>query len=61
MVVNRLPFTKLDETTQPGSLYQIPLTTGLPVSFVATGQRIPDDLFDCTPERLTRWIWGANS
>lgn len=40
----KLLFTRLDETESLGSLYSLAARTGLPLSFLAAGQRIPEDL-----------------
>ena len=40
----RLLFTKLDETSSFGPIVNESARTGKPVSFLATGQRIPEDL-----------------
>jgi len=41
---SRLIFTRLDETGSFGSLYAIAAETGLPISFLATGQSVPEDI-----------------
>lgn len=58
MGVNRILFTKQDETYELGSLYWLPLRTKLPVSFICTGQRIPDDIQDAQKEVLASWVLG---
>jgi len=58
MGVNRLIFTKQDETYELGALCWLPMQTKLPVAFVCSGQRIPDDLVDATRELLASWILG---
>lgn len=40
----KLIFTKLDETSSFGLLTNLSARTGLPISFLTRGQRIPDDL-----------------
>src|SRR5580700_398324 len=52
----RLVFTKLDETTSFGPIFNETVRTGMPLSFFATGQRIPEDLEEVTPGRLTSLI-----
>lgn len=42
--VNRFIFTKIDETSAPGLLLNIRLRSDLPVSYISTGQSVPDDL-----------------
>ncbi|GAB6071965.1 flagellar biosynthesis protein FlhF [Venenivibrio stagnispumantis] len=41
--IDRLFFTKIDETKNHGLLLNIPIKTGIPLSFVSTGQNVPDD------------------
>ncbi len=50
--VDRLLFTKLDETSGVGSLLTVHRQTGIPLSYFGTGQRVPDDLEPATAERL---------
>src|SRR5580658_3055217 len=52
----RLIFTKLDETASFGPLLNETVRTGMPLSFFATGQRIPEDLEEVTAARLTTLI-----
>jgi flagellar biosynthesis protein FlhF len=52
----RLVFTKLDETASFGPIFNEAVRTGMPLSFFATGQRIPEDLEEVTPGRLTGLI-----
>jgi flagellar biosynthesis protein FlhF len=52
----RLVFTKLDETVSFGSIFNEAVRTAMPLSFFATGQRIPEDLEEVTPGRLTSLI-----
>jgi flagellar biosynthesis protein FlhF len=42
--LDRLAFTRLDETGACGSLVNLPFMTRLPLSFVSTGPRVPEDL-----------------
>lgn len=48
----RLLFTKLDEADDLATIVHGPARLGLPVSFLATGQRVPEDLEDATHDRL---------
>jgi len=52
----RLVFTKLDETASFGPIFNEAVRTKMPLSFFATGQRIPEDLEEVTPGRLTTLI-----
>lgn len=52
-------FTKLDMATQYGTLYNLLLLTGRPLSFLATGPDIPDDIRIPTSEFLSGLIIGG--
>ena len=52
MGIKRVLFTKVDEAEQLEELVRAPARLGLPLSFVTTGQRVPEDLEDATPLRL---------
>jgi len=56
---DRLLFTRLDETTAPGPILNEAARTGKPLSFFATGQRIPEDLEEATQGRLIDLILGS--
>ena len=52
----RLALTRLDETGSPGSAVAEAIRTGLPVCFLAAGDRIPEDLGEATREALVELI-----
>ena len=52
----RLLFTKTDETNSFGPIVNESTRTGKPVSFLTTGQRIPEDLEIATAARLVELI-----
>jgi flagellar biosynthesis protein FlhF len=52
----RLLFTKLDETESFGPILNEAARTGKPLSFLAAGQRVPEDLEPATPERIVNLI-----
>jgi flagellar biosynthesis protein FlhF len=56
----RLLFTKLDETVSPGGIVNEVARTRKPLSFLATGQRIPEDLEAATLTRLIDPILGQS-
>ena len=56
---NRLIFTKLDETDSYGALLNIAQTAALPVTFVTTGQNVPDDIEGANAEKLAKMILGV--
>lgn len=58
----KLIFSRMDETSRYGSLASLAATTGLAVSFLSHGQRIPDDLEAATKARLVELLaspWKA--
>ncbi len=58
-MIDSIGFTKLDMATQFGSLYNLSLLTSRPLSFVATGPDVPDDIRIPTPEFLAGIIVGG--
>jgi flagellar biosynthesis protein FlhF len=57
----KLLFTRLDETGSYGPILNQAVRTGMPLSFLAGGQRIPEDLEAASPRRLTELILGSPS
>jgi flagellar biosynthesis protein FlhF len=58
LFVDRLLFTKLDETATLGHLLGLLQETGLPVSYLSTGQEIPEDLEPASADRLVKRFLG---
>lgn len=54
--VNRLGFTKLDETGSYGPLVNVTYLADLPISYLTTGQEVPDDIEEAKPERLAQLV-----
>jgi flagellar biosynthesis protein FlhF len=52
-----LLFTRLDETACFGTAFSLSVRLGKPISFLATGQEIPDDLAPATAERILSLLW----
>jgi flagellar biosynthesis protein FlhF len=48
----KLIFTRIDETIDRGSMFEVAAQLNLPVSFLSTGQRIPEDIEPATRRRL---------
>jgi len=55
----RLLFTKLDETASLGGVFQEAARSRRPLSFFATGQRIPEDLETASGNRVVESILGG--
>lgn len=51
-----LLFTKLDESSSLGSLFNLAVRTAKPLSYLTTGQRVPEDIEVATPEKLVDYV-----
>lgn len=51
-----LIFTKLDESNTFGTLLSTAVKAALPLSYLTTGQRVPEDIEIATPERIADLI-----
>lgn len=54
----RAIFTKADETDAYGSIFNVTQEFRLPLSYITTGQNVPDDIILATPELVTTMIVG---
>lgn len=54
--INYLFFTKIDETVYPGVIPNLAVKTGIPLTYISTGQNVPEDLKILTPERLATYL-----
>ena len=59
--IHRLLFTKLDEVTHHGKLFNLLHYTGLPLSYLSMGQRVPEDLELATNRRVVELLKGKAS
>ncbi|MGL5152457.1 MAG: flagellar biosynthesis protein FlhF [Clostridium sp.] len=50
--------TKLDETSVYGSLYNIYKYAGTPISYITTGQNVPDDIKTPSKDEILNFILG---
>ena len=55
----KLLLTKLDETTSLGTVLSESIRSGLPISFLSTGQQIPEDLEAATKERILDGVFAG--
>ncbi|MDD3367738.1 MAG: flagellar biosynthesis protein FlhF [Lachnospiraceae bacterium] len=55
----RLIFTKLDETTTLGNLFNLRQHTGAALSYVTYGQNVPDDISDFNPQKTVKQLLGG--
>ncbi|MGL4730163.1 MAG: flagellar biosynthesis protein FlhF [Clostridium sp.] len=58
---NRVIITKLDETSTYGSILNILKEVEVPLSFITTGQNVPEDIKFPNKEELLRLIMGESS
>lgn len=56
----KLIFTKLDETTALGNLFNLKLYTGASLSYVTCGQNVPDDIQAFNPQSTVKQILSSN-
>lgn len=49
-------FTKVDETGSRGGIIDQMLNLKLPVSYIANGQRVPEDILTATPRRILKLV-----
>jgi flagellar biosynthesis protein FlhF len=53
---SKLIFTRIDETSSLGAIVSESARTGKPVSFLGTGQQIPEDIEPATANRLVEMV-----
>jgi len=51
--------TRLDECEEPGTACTWLAEVGLPLAWLGTGRRVPDDLMRASGEQLVRWLIAA--
>lgn len=59
--VTSLILTKLDEADSLGSILSLNREVNLPVSYLTTGQNVPDDIEPALQDRLARLILGRDT
>ncbi|MCB2291933.1 flagellar biosynthesis protein FlhF [Clostridium algoriphilum] len=58
---NSIIVTKLDETSTYGSILNILESAKIPISFVSTGQNVPDDIKELSADRIVSLILGEDA
>ena len=51
-------FTKLDETEEYGSILNISVRCRQPISYLTTGQKVPEDIREAQPGQITDLCLG---
>lgn len=59
--IDKFLFTKLDETRTYGSIYNLVSRYQIPLSYLATGQNVPDDIEAVSTDKLAKLIVGEES
>jgi len=59
--ISHLIFTKLDETTSYGSIFDVADKLGKPFSFFTAGQNVPNDIEVASGEYLCKMIFDAKN
>ena len=57
-LIDKMPKTKFDETISLGSLLNICYKTKIRISYIATGQNVPDDIEIMSPEKIAKSLLG---
>lgn len=57
--INRLTFTKLDETASPGLILNLKMRCEHPVGYLTHGQSVPDDIIPADQADFTKILMGA--
>lgn len=55
----KLIFTKLDETTTFGNLFNLCMHTGASMSYITCGQNVPDDIAVFSPQSTVKQLLGG--
>ncbi len=61
LVAYKLIFTKMDETSAQGNLYNIRMHTGAPIAYITNGQNVPDDIAVFDAQRIVKNLLGGKS
>lgn len=58
--VNKIIFTKMDETSNYGAIINMILSFHAGVAYLTNGQNVPDDIMKATPEIIVNTVLGVN-
>ncbi|MBR1669959.1 MAG: flagellar biosynthesis protein FlhF [Butyrivibrio sp.] len=61
VVAYKLIFTKMDETSAKGNLYNIRMHTGSPIAYITNGQNVPDDIAVFDAQKIVKNLLGGKS
>ena len=55
----KIIFTKLDETTTYGNIFNIKMYSGAALSYATTGQNVPDDIEEFNTQKIVKLLLGG--
>ncbi|WP_017753772.1 flagellar biosynthesis protein FlhF [Calidifontibacillus oryziterrae] len=58
--INKLIFTKVDETSRYGSMLNLIFKYKLGVAYLTNGQNVPDDIVEASPKSIVNTFFGVN-
>jgi flagellar biosynthesis protein FlhF len=61
MGVNRVVFTKFDETSRLGNVFNCVVKSAIPASYFTFGQGVPDDIELAQPGRFMNHLWKESA
>jgi len=61
MNIHRLLFTKIDESTTYGNMINLLIRTKIPLSFLGSGRKVPDDIETGSTEKLVDLLFNPKS
>lgn len=59
--ISGIIFTKMDETLKPGVVISQNFKTGIPLYYVTSGQRVPEDIESASPSKLTAALFKKHA
>jgi flagellar biosynthesis protein FlhF len=59
--IGQVLFTKLDESTTYGSMFNHAIRFKMPIGYLATGQKVPEDIEVATKERLVDLVLNISA
>ncbi|MDY6849711.1 MAG: flagellar biosynthesis protein FlhF [Thermodesulfobacteriota bacterium] len=58
VAIHNLIFTKIDECSQAGALFNVHLRHNFPIAYLTNGQRVPEDILVADSKKIARMIMG---
>lgn len=58
--IDRIIFTKLDETSQYGAMFNLMTDYHVGVAYLTNGQNVPDDIIEASPEKIVNTLLGVD-